>query len=210
MAGDKRKPERPSSVDRLDPAIQQQIHELRFAHGRTLDEILEHLKSLGVEPPSRTALGRHLKGMSAQMAAKMDAELGRMAPVLTFANSFAEAMVAKVDAADTDNKFRASRELIQSQIFRALLAETQLDASETADPEVPRMGPKELFAYARTLQTLAQAERTEEQRIRERVEAARQEEREKVSAVVEKVAARDKGMSKETLDAFTRYVLGES
>ena len=210
MAGDKRKPERPSSVDRLDPAIQQQIHELRFAHGRTLDEILEHLKSLGVEPPSRTALGRHLKGMSAQLQARMDAELGRMAPVLTFANSFAEAMVSKVDAADADNKFRASRELIQSQIFRALLAETQLDAEESADPEVPRLGPKELFAFARTLQTLAQAERTEEQRIRERVDAAVREQREKVAQAVEKVAAKEKGISAETLREFTRYVLGEA
>lgn len=205
--------DRPSTIDRMDKAVQDEIFHLRFAKGRHLHEIIDHLKAMGEEPPSRTALGRHLKGMSEQMKARVDAELGMLGPAMQFANAFAEAVTAKIGDADGDNKLRATRELMQAQIFRMVV--TSAGAADD-DPEAPRLGVKEMFALSRTLQTLAQAERTEGARIREEVAAAREEERlkaeeaKKVAAEAATQIARRGGLSAETQAMIRKAVLGEA
>ena len=207
--------DRPSTVDRMDPAIQAEIMRLRFTEGRHLHEIIAHLKAMGAEPPSRTALGRHLKGMSAQMKAKMDAELGLLGPAMQFANSFAEAVTAKIGEADGDNKLRATRELMQSQIFRMVVASS---TAEENDPDAPRLDVKELFSLSRTLQTLAQAERTEQARILEAEAAAREDEKRKAEearraamAKVEELAkGKGGGLTAETVEQIRKFVLGDA
>lgn len=197
----------------MDKAVQDEIFQLRFAKGRHLHEIIDHLRAMGEEPPSRTALGRHLKGMSEQMKARVDAELGMLGPAMQFANAFAEAVTAKIGDADGDNKLRATRELMQAQIFRMVV--TSASAPDD-DPEAPRLNVKDLFALSRTLQTLAQAERTEEARIREAVadallKAKRDEEaaRATAAAAVSEIAKRG-GASTETIALFRKAVLGEA
>lgn len=50
-----------SSIDALPEEIQAEIGRLR-QNGRTIDEILGHLRALdGIRPPSRSALGRHIR-----------------------------------------------------------------------------------------------------------------------------------------------------
>lgn len=205
--------DRPSSIDRMDQEIRDEIFRLRFGQGRHIHEIIAHLKAMGAEPPSPTALGRHLKGLSEQMKAKMDAELGMLAPAMQFANAFAEAVTSKIEAADGDNKLRATRELMQTQIFRMVIA----SASAAEDnPDAPVLSVKELFALSRTLQTLAQAERTEDQRIREAVEAALAEQKriadEQRAAAAEAAAqvVKKGGMSAETVELVFKTVLGDA
>ena len=204
--------DRPSTIDRMDKAIQDEVFRLRFTQGRHLHEIIDHLKAMGAEPPSRTALGRHLKGLSEQMKAKMDAELGMLGPAMQFSNAFAEAVTARIGNEDGNNKLRATRELIQAQIFRMVTRSVSVEDGD--DPEAS-LSVKELFALSRTLQTLAQAERTEDQRVREEVAAARAEERLKAederkaaAANIERVA-KQRGVSKETFQEMRRFLLGE-
>ena len=54
---------RPSSIDQLPETVRAEIGRLR-QNGRTIDEILAHLRKLdGIAPISRSALGRHLQHM---------------------------------------------------------------------------------------------------------------------------------------------------
>ena len=54
---------RPSSIDTLDTAIQAEIGRLRM-QGCTIDAIVQHLRTMhGVTTVSRSALGRHVKGL---------------------------------------------------------------------------------------------------------------------------------------------------
>lgn len=67
-----------SSIDVLPEAVQAEIGRLR-RNGRTIDEILAHLRTLdGIAPPSRSALGRHIQDvdtMFAQIRASRQAAL---------------------------------------------------------------------------------------------------------------------------------------
>ena len=205
--------ERPSSVDRMDPAVQAEITRLRFAEGRHLHEIIDHLKSMGIDPPSQAALGRHVKKLSARMQAKVDAELAMLGPAMQFANAFAEAVSANVADADGETKLRATRELMQAQIFHMVVASAR--AGED-DPEAPRLDPKQMFTLSRTLQTLAQGARTEDTRRREDRAAGRAEERQKadeekkLAADAAAQVARRGGMSAETVEMVYRAVLGDA
>lgn len=195
----------PSSIDRLPPEIRERIADLRFAHGRTLDEILDHLSGLGADV-SRSALHRHVQQLQAEVDAKVEAELAKLSPAMAFANTLASALVGKIERADGDTKLRATRELIQSQIFRSVVE--AMKAAE-ADPEAG-LAPKDMFVLSRALQTLAQAERTEETRIREAEQAAAERARVAAMAAVEEVARTRAGLTAETVEAIRHAVLGDA
>jgi DNA-binding transcriptional MerR regulator len=192
-------------VDRLPPELRQAIADLRIGHGRTLDEIIAHLQELGAPPVSRSALGRHVRALQGELDARLETQMAKLAPAMQLANGLAEALVSRVEAADDDSKLRATRQLIQGQLFR-LVADTVARAD---DPDAVGLGPKDFFQISRSLQTLAQAERTEDARLREAVKHAEERTRAAAVAAVETVAKRQGGMSAETVDAIRRAVLGD-
>ena len=113
----------PSKIDRLPPEIREAIGELR-RHGRTIDEILAHLRSLLGEgaAPSRSALGAHIKQLDA-VAAQMQRS-----------RAIAEAMVERFGQADDDKVALLNINLLHGVVMKLVVAEdggpVELDAKE--------------------------------------------------------------------------------
>ena len=96
---------RPSTIDRLPETVRAEIGRLR-QNGRTIDEILTHLRKLdGIAPVSRTALGRHIKGLDI---------LGER---LRRSRQISEALVAQLGDAPESQSARIGIELVQTAVM---------------------------------------------------------------------------------------------
>src|SRR5690349_16342872 len=94
---------RPSTISRLPPEIRDEIGRLRD-QGCTIDEILAHLRAMEVAV-SRSAMGRHLKGM---------AELGEK---LRRSRAVAEGLVRQLGDAPESKTARLNIELLHNTIL---------------------------------------------------------------------------------------------
>ena len=111
---------RASSIDKLPEEIRSEIGRLR-QNGRSIDDILAHLKKLdGIAPVSRSALGRHLKGME-----KIGERLRRSRQV-------AEAVVKELGDAPESQAARLGIELLHSAILELFM---NVEAGEDVDAD---------------------------------------------------------------------------
>lgn len=178
---------KPSSIDRLDPQVQELIGSLRRS-GRTIDEILDKLRELDVDV-SRSALGRHVKG------------LAEISEQMRTSRAIAEALVGQFAEQSDDKIARANIELAHGMVMRALTA------GET-DPETGAFVPavfdaEESMFLARALQSLTSAAKTSDDRITKAIERATRDAAKKAGD-----AARTKGLGAETVDFIRKAVLG--
>jgi len=107
---------RKSSVRRLPPEIREQIGKL-LDEGRSLDEILEHLRELGADV-SRSALGRYKQ------------RLDKVGEKLRRSREVAEALIARLGAAPESKSLRLNVELMHG-----LFTDLALKANEAEDGE---------------------------------------------------------------------------
>lgn len=170
---------RPSKVDRLPPEIRDAIGDLR-REGRTIDEILSHLRSMGVAPEevSRTGLGKHLK--------KWDA----LAERLKGSREAAEAIMARFENQGADDRMaRLNVQLLHSSIMGLQLGE---------DGEPVELSPKEAMMLTMAVKNLTSAARTDQNRYTETLKLLEEEKRraEKVREAAEAaIAAAENGSS---------------
>lgn len=146
---------RPSKVDRLPEEIKTEIAALRRA-GHTIDQILAHLRSLGVgnEDVSRTGLHRHI--------VKLD-ELGEM---IRQDRIVADALVARFGDESDDKTLRANIQMMQSLLLKLSVA--------ARTDESGLLGPQEMMFLSAALKNLATAAKTDQSRfleIRKELEA---------------------------------------
>lgn len=126
---------RPSTIDRQPPEIREEIGRLR-REGRSIDEIVSHLRKLGVDDISRSALGRHTKEIDAVIA---DIQRHR---------AMAEA-IANVFGDEAESKaLRANVEVLQALISRTASAGPGEGAS---------FEPKEVHALSAAVNQLSAA-----------------------------------------------------
>ncbi|HEY3696523.1 phage protein Gp27 family protein [Phenylobacterium sp.] len=136
----------PSSIDRLPAEIRDQIAGLR-RDGRTLDEILDHLRQLDAEV-SRSALGRHVKSL---------AEIGES---MRRAETMARFVVDRFGE-DTDERVgRANMRLLQGALLE-IITEERVD-EETGAPITLSAGEAKSISLA--LQRLVSAQRVDADR----------------------------------------------
>ena len=181
-----RPPERPSSIDRLPEEIRAEVGRLRV-QGRTLDEILEHLKGMDVEV-SRSALGRHVKRMNA----------GRER--MRHSREISTALVSQFGDQPDNRLARLNLELMHGVVMQTIMATTE---DEDGDPQPVTFSPEDARFLADALAKLASAEKTNVDRtLKLKAEAAKE-----AVAAVEKVAKKE-GLSKETTDAIRAGILG--
>lgn len=149
--------DKPSSIDRLPEEIRAEVGRLRV-QGRTIDEILAHLKSLDVEV-SRSALGRHVKGLAA------------LRERMHQSREMATALVSQFGD-QPDNKIqRLNLELMHGIILQAL---TATDEDEDGEIKPVTFNPQEAKYLAESLAKLASAEKTDADRtMRVRAELAK-------------------------------------
>ncbi|MFQ5776309.1 MAG: phage protein Gp27 family protein [Kiloniellaceae bacterium] len=172
-----------STIDRLPARVRERIGALRRA-GRTIDEILAKLAELGAPDAariSRSALGRHVKGLDA------------MAERVRWSRGAAEAIMARLGE-DEGRAARLNIELMHASLMDLLAGEEQQPI--TLDPE-------KAMLIGRTLRDLATAARHDTEReLRVRKEIAAR------AAKAAGGAARKAGLSAEAIAAIERDVLG--
>jgi hypothetical protein len=155
---------RPSKIDRMPEEIRDAITALR-GEGRTIDEILEHLKRLnGVfdDMPSRSGLGRHIQGLDAL------AERANRGKVI------AEALVSKLSDAPESRQARLNVQLIHGLVTEVIM--NIADAAQTGQPVA--MGPKDIHDLAKSIDHLSRAAKNDAQltlELREHAQSAQDE-----------------------------------
>ena len=150
--------DKPSSIDRLPEEIRAEVGRLRL-QGRTIDEILAHLKALDVEI-SRSALGRHVK------------RLATLQERIRQSREMSTALVAQFGD-QPDNKLqRLNLELMNGIILQAI---TATEEDEDGEPRPVTFNPQEAKYLAEALSKLASAEKTDAERtMRLRAELAKE------------------------------------
>lgn len=179
---------RPSKIDRMDPAIREKIGQLR-SDGHTIDEIMGKLRELGADV-SRSGLGRHVQ------------ELDKLGELLQRSRATAEALVARFGDAPESRTARLNIELMQGMIMR-------LQAATGEDGEPVMLDPKEINFIADALHRLGRASKDDadlQQRMRELI---KREMAEKLDGEIEAAkAAGEPGLSEEWAARLRRQVLG--
>jgi hypothetical protein len=159
---------RPSTIDRLDPAIRDGIGRLR-EQGRTIDEILAHLQLLEVDV-SRSALGRHIQ--------KID-EIGEH---MRQSRAVAEALVANFGEQPDNRLARLNIEMMHGVVMKLISSAVQ-EGGVALDAE-------QVLFVSRSLQSLAGAAKADDTRILIVRKELAQETKKAVEKVVEAVAAK--------------------
>lgn len=181
-----RKVHRPSSIDRLDAEIRELINTLRVDQGWTIDEILEHLKSMG-QKVSRSALGRHVRSI---------ADLGTE---MREVQVYADALAREAGNANQGQLLDLNAQFLQANMFKLMLAEK--------DGEGVQLSPKEAKEFSEALRNLALMRKTEMDVVEKAEKRAAQRATQAAAENATK-AARSKGLSKDTVDAIRFAVLG--
>ena len=184
---------RPSSIDRLPKEVREEIGRLRD-RGRTIDEIMAHLRQLDVEV-SRSALGRHVK------------DLARMGERLRRSRAMAEGLARELGETPGDQMARLNIELLHSFLNDALaLAE---DAEDEAGQKIAGAlrDPKGAALFAEAVERLTKASRHNQEFVT-RIEARATERERKAAAGRAAEAAKARGMSADTAEWIKAQVLG--
>ena len=174
---------RKSSLRRLSPEVLQEINRILSEGRLTLDELLEHLRGMGVDTISRSALGRQKQ------------RIDKVAAKLRQSREMTEALVREIGPSVAEGQ--QGRLLVQT--LRDLVFDHLAARVEEGDVD----DPKALMALARTLKDMAQANRLDqdfEAKVRERVQ------KETVKAVEN--PAREAGLSADTVEAIKGRILG--
>ena len=177
-----------SKVDRLPLEIRDCIGELR-RDGHTIDEILAHLRSLGVdaEQVSRTGLGRAVK--------KWDAVAAR----LHDSRSAAEAIMSRLEDPGADGRVaRLNIQMLHASLMELMRGE---------DGEPARFDPQEAMFVSATIKNLVGAARVDQSRAIE-LKKLLDAERAKTERVKEAVETASKAGVTGNLIAHLRAELG--
>lgn len=180
--------QRPSTIDRLPAEVRDKIGQLR-RDGRTLDEILDHLRQLDVGV-SRSALGRHVKSL---------AEIGEQ---LRRSETMARFIVEKFGTDSDERVGRANMAILQGALLE-ILTEERID--EDGQPITLSAG--EAKELSLSLQRLVSAQRMDaERQLKLKAEARAEALREVEGKVVE--AGKQMGWSAETAREVRARIFG--
>lgn len=188
---------RPSSIDRLPAEIRDAIGRLR-EEGHTIDEILEHLAKLQVDV-SRSALGRHVKGLE-----KVGERLRR-------SRAIAEAFVRRLGEGGEDKAARLNIDLMQATILDLLMKAAEAEDSGEEDGEdgakgggVDAMGA---MLVSKALDHLATAKRKDADFVIQVEKRAEAKALRDAAAAAEKVG-REQGISATTIATIKAQIFG--
>ena len=189
---------RPSSIDRLPEEIKAEIGKLRM-RGCTIDAILEHLRKLVPDAPSRSALGR--------WALKMDA-LGEK---MRHSREIATALASHLGDAPESQAAKLNIELLHNQMMQLFLnaAEDDTEAMAESGQIALKGDPEGLMMLAKAVQSLTSASKTNNDFIAAAEKRAGERAKKEAVASVERVG-REMGVSAGTLQAIRAGIFGVS
>jgi hypothetical protein len=186
---------RPSTIDQLPEEIRSEIGRLRM-QGVTIDGILAHLRQLhGATTVSRSALGRHIKGIE-----KLGERIRRSRQV-------AEVLVKELGEAPESQAARMNIELMHNAVLDLFMRSADDEDVNKAGADALAGDPAGVMMLAKALDHLTRASRSNvdfvvaaEKRATERAKTA--------AAKAVDAVAREKGISGETLDAIKAGIFG--
>lgn len=179
----------PSSIDRLEPEVRELISQLRVDKGFTIDEIRAALvKMIGEErAPSRSALGRHVRELAEISAEMRDSRI------------YADALAKEAGGKEDQQLVDMNIHLLHLSMFKLMLA--------AREGEGLVLDPQSTKYMSESVKNLQQAQNArEDSAIKREKRAAEKATREASEKAVS--AARAKGLSKDTVEAIRRAVLG--
>lgn len=187
---------RPSTVDRLPAEVRAEIGRLR-QNGRTLDEILAHLRKLdGIAPVSRSALGRHIQGMD-----KLGERIRRSRHV-------AEAMFKELGDAPESKAASLNIELAHTALLDLFMQGGDADGEVDADGKAALAGnPMGMMLVAKGIDHLASAAKKNADFAEKIEKAAEARAKRDAAATVERIG-KESGISAATLDAIKAGIFG--
>ncbi|WP_372069700.1 DUF3486 family protein (plasmid) [Tistrella mobilis] len=176
---------RPSKIDRLPEEVREAIGDLR-RQGRTIDEILSHLRTLGVDDVSRSGLGTHIQ--------RIDRIGARMREQRAIAVALADQI------GDQPDKLAALNvELVHAAAFK-LASAAEVEAGADLDVD-------DVATLSATLRNLAQARKLEGDRLvvaeKRAADKARREAADRAGA-----AAKARGLTPDTAAFIREQILG--
>lgn len=184
---------RPSKIDRLPPEIREAIGRLRD-HGKTIDEILDHLRSMEIEV-SRSALGRHVQAME-----KVGERLRRSRAV-------SEALVRQLGDAPESKTARLNIEMMHSFVFDFLASAEEAEGEEGKAAAVLLRDPMAMKLFSESVERLTKASRHNADFV-EQVEKRAATRAKTEAAKAMDAVAKEKGLSAETLAAIKAGIFG--
>ncbi|MDB5432411.1 MAG: hypothetical protein JWP35_3527 [Caulobacter sp.] len=175
-----------SKVYDLDPAMRAELDRLLRDRRWTLDQIVEHLAGLTEGPvPSRSSIGRYKQ------------DIDQVAEQMTRQREIASAIVSKFGDQPDNQVARLNLELLHGVLFRIV-------TSVGEDGDTVSLSAKEAQLLADAANRLASAEKTNEERtVKLKAEMAKQ-----ALAAVDRVAKREGGLSRATVDTIKAEILG--
>ncbi len=178
---------RPSSIDTLPEETKALIGKLRL-QGRTIDEINAQLNAMDVEV-SRSALGRHVQ------------KLATIGERMKLSRDMATALVDRFGAEPDNRLARLNLEMMHSLVLDVMTRQ-QIN-EETGEASPVELDAEQVMFLSRSLQSLASAQKTDQDRaVKMREEVAKE-----ATAAVEKVVKQE-GLSAETAMKFRTAILG--
>lgn len=184
----------PSSIDTLPDDIREEVNRLRVKEGWTIDALVEWVEGQGHEV-SRSAMGRHVRSLYI--------DIEGAAERLRRTEAISRALVEQLGARPDNELARLNIQMLQGQVFDMIMREEVED--EEGNP-LPGDSLK-LVRLSKAVQQLLSAEKMNAERVAQIRKEAR-EEATKAAADNATAAAREKGLSKETVDAIRFAVLG--
>ncbi|MBR0681927.1 DUF3486 family protein [Roseomonas eburnea] len=184
---------RPSSIDRLPAEIREAIGRLRD-HGKTLDEILDHLRGLEIEV-SRSALGRHVQAME-----KVGERLRRSRAV-------SEALVRQLGDAPESKTARLNIEMMHSFVFDFLASAEEGEGDTGVAAQALMRNPLALKLFSESVERLTKASRHNADFV-EQVEKRAATRAKTEAAKAMDAVAKEKGLSADTLAAIKAGIFG--
>ncbi len=167
-----------STIKRLPPEIREQIGTL-LGEGRTLDEILAHLRELGASDVSRSALGRYKQ------------RLDKVGEKIRRSREISEAIIAKLGSGPESKALRLNAELMHGVITDLILKVSEEDTeSEGADGIT--LDPMGAMLLGKALDHLARASKSDVDLVGKIKEQARKEAETKLDKAVAAAAGEAK------------------
>jgi hypothetical protein len=185
---------RPSKIDQLPPEIRAEIGRLR-GRGLTIDQILDHLRTLLDRAPSRSGLGRHIHGLD-----KLGASMKRSRDV-------AEVLVRELGDAPESRAARLNIELVHSAVLDLFLKSEDGDEVDEFGKRTLEGNPEGMMMLAKTLDHLGRASKSNADFLAAAEKRASDIATKKAAAAVDNVA-RERGISRDTLAAIKAEILG--
>lgn len=171
---------RPSKIDRLPREVREEIGRLREG-GRTIDEILDHLRQLDADV-SRSGLARHIQ--------RVDAIAARVRE----SRAAAQAIMDRLGARDDEGRVaRLNVELLHASVMQLLAGE---------EGEEVRLDPQSAMFLGRTLRDLTTAAKTDA----DREMRVRQQLRTKLDAKLQEIESDLDGEALPDRDAVLRRI----